>query len=454
MIHFFSGYVIEDGVDHGSVETRLSRIRNRYLFKFPYWFATDLVSTIPFHLMYYGSAVSIVRLLRLTRLLRCIRIKAFLVSITNYFMVHPSVVRMGSLCVILLGALHIFACVYWMICGHYDFSTDFSDWKLSDGRIEDQNFGFQYACAFLWAVWVSTGTGFLGHPQHVIEAGWMITATLFGFMLHAFIIGSASRALADWDSDTKAKSAKLNKIANFLSQRGVPQSFIDNVTRYYDYCWARGFEHVRELFEGLHLTLQLTLNLAMNQHIILKVPMFRDITEPCLEKLISCLSSRIYLPGEWVAMTGEKGEEMFFVIRGKFEVLETEFSDPIATLKPGHSFGEMSLLMQKSRNSCVRSISHGELACLHQDSFAEILTTFPIFSISLQKWAPHIRLSRGWDKVRHAVRLCQELSKLGLHESFENMMKELCGKTKQTRRAQRQSEHSFASVPGSEHFIM
>ena len=49
---------------------------------------------------------------------------------------------------------------------------------------------------------------------------------------------------------------------------------------------------------------------------------------------------------------------------------------------------------------------------------------FFLVAITLEKWAPHVRLSRGWDKVRHAVRLMQAFSAIGLHQSFVSMMRD------------------------------
>ena len=96
--------------------------------------------------------------------------------------------------------------------------------------------------------------------------------------------------------------------------------------------------------------------------------------------------------------------------------------------------------------------------------FKDILQFFPVFAISLQKWAPHIRLSRGWDKIRHAIRLCQSLGQIGMYESFTQMLQDINGvksdqgghniNSEQTKKAAAQGYKKFKkSIASAQHFF-
>jgi len=425
IMQFFSGFIIQDGVDHGSIETRLRLIGYRYLSK---WFICDAISTIPFGLL--DSGHQSLQLFRLLKLLRFLRFSTITSNIEQYFRSRPAISRLVRYIFVIAVICHVMGAGYWAVCGFTDWSGTWpyrSKHDHSDDPNRDWDFTKQWVFSVLWAIWISTGTGFPEPPATNVQACFTILVTLVGIFAYAFIVGSVFRIMADKDEETKEKETRIQKMCDFLSQREVPQRLIDNVIGYYEYCWARGIHtDGGTLFTNLHSSLRRTMKLFINQHIIMKVPMFHNITEPCLEMLIEMLHSRIYLPDEWVVIKDDAGEEMFFVVRGKFEVLRTLKSKRIFTLKPGNSFGEMALLMNQTRNCCIRSICHGELLVLHQKQFKEILREFPIFSINLQKWSPQVRLSRGWNKIRHGVRLCKALSDLGLHQSFEGMMREIC----------------------------
>jgi len=421
VLQFITAFEVRSGPSKGWMETRLSKIAGKYLTS---WFIVDFAASVPFDLLFSaGDEYTSLRLLKLIRLLRVARLGRIMDRITSFLRAHPSLVRLLELLVSLGLLLHWMGCFYWFICNLEDFSTDWSP----DFEMSEESGHFQYATALLWAIWVSTGTGMVFAPATGLEASYTIVATICGFLMYAFIIGSASTALQEMDIEKSWKSRRINQIKQYLKQRAVPDDFVNEIISYYEYRWCRNLDNQDDvdIFKGLHTTLKRSLQLAVNSQLVAKVPMFRDITETCLENLIKSLEARIYLPGEWVLMKGERGQEMYFIARGKFEVLPDISKKAIAVLTDGQSFGELALLTRRRRNSSVKSVCHGELMCLHIVDFEELLIEFPIFAVSLEKWAPHVRLSTGWAKIRHAVHLCGRLRDLGLKQSFSSMMTDI-----------------------------
>jgi len=178
-----------------------------------------------------------------------------------------------------------------------------------------------------------------------------------------------------------------------------------------------------DLFDDLHISLKRNLDLFLIQSMVVKVPMFQEITEPCLEAIMECLDSRIFLPGEWVVIAGEAGTEMYIIARGRFEVLPDVMNPPVAVLCEGEFFGEGSLITSKPRNCSIRSQCHGELLVLSATDFLSILQDFPIFAISVEKNSNHVKDSTGWNKIRYAVNLCSKYKLVGYQNvSFVDMM--------------------------------
>lgn len=70
---------------------------------------------------------------------------------------------------------------------------------------------------------------------------------------------------------------------------------------------------------AMHRASTHTLVHAYTVHI--QVPMFSKISQTCMSDLILKLRSRVYLPDELVIRVGDKGREMFFVLRGQYDVI-------------------------------------------------------------------------------------------------------------------------------------
>jgi len=417
-IQFLFAYRITTGEDAGSIETRIPWIAQKYILS---WFVIDLMSSIPLDLVDPDRIQF--RLLRLTRLLRVPRVMQNFDDIAAGLSLEPSHILLGKLVMALMLILHWIACIYWFISN--DDEVDAGDFLPSIVEGSDDQF-YNYSVSLVWAIWATTGGGCVGHPGNSAQAIFTFICALVGVLMYAFIVGSASAAINDLDSVNKRRRNRLQHMREYLIQRGLDKHFIKQVMSYYEYCWERNLQTEDEnLFQGLHTSLQRSMDIAILENVVLKVPMFRDISRPCLERLIENMEPRIYLPKEYVIVKDEWGQEMFFIVRGKFEVLVEENGEPLVTLTSGQSFGEMALLQKKRRNSSVRSVNHGELMCLEMEPFISILRDFPIFAISLQKWSPHVRLSRGWRKIAHAVRLCRLLGENGIYQSFESMLQDM-----------------------------
>jgi len=422
---FITAYEIEQGLNSGWIETRFSHITKRYLES---WFFIDVFSTIPFDLMIKGEAI-IWRLLRLGRLLRVVRLGRIFKRVFAYLKVHPSIVRLMKYVLILATLLHWMACTKFFIGDVYDFDNNWNYGYKDDEEtdIADRDVGYQYSTALLWAIWVSTGTGQTASPERTIESVYTVVSTLSGFLISAFIVGAAAGALADLDDQELMVRRKMSRMKAYLEQRHTPDHLTKEIMAFYKYRWARNLDTAdQDLFKNLHGSLKRDLTFSLHRQLILKVPLFHDITETCLETIIRCLKPRIYLPSEWVCLRGERGNDMYFIMRGLYEVFPDISKPPVVILRDGQSFGEMSLLMGSRRGASIRSMCHGELMLLSLRDFQTILNSFPIFAVTVKKHSPQIRQSRGWTKIRHAVDLLKALNEIGFTQSFESMMRDLC----------------------------
>lgn len=99
-------------------------------------------------------------------------------------------------------------------------------------------------------------------------------------------------------------------------------------------------------------------------------------------KLIQKLKALIVLPGEYIVMVGEHGEEMYLIKRGSVQVFVPRSKDcdqeiVLSTLSDGTFFGELALLQRQRRNASVRSLQYCHLMVLEKRGLESVMIEFP-----------------------------------------------------------------------------
>jgi CRP-like cAMP-binding protein len=94
---------------------------------------------------------------------------------------------------------------------------------------------------------------------------------------------------------------------------------------------------------------------------------------------------RRYGANEVILREGDLGQTAYIVRSGAVEVTSRASGEPVclATLGPGETFGEMSLVDDKPRSATVTALEPTELEEIHQDGFFESLQTDPGVAIDL-----------------------------------------------------------------------
>ena len=72
----------------------------------------------------------------------------------------------------------------------------------------------------------------------VTEAAFTILMILLGLVVYSIVIGAASSAIQNGDSESAQQRAQLDRIRAFLRARNVPRFFQHIVTEYYEHAWA------------------------------------------------------------------------------------------------------------------------------------------------------------------------------------------------------------------------
>jgi diguanylate cyclase (GGDEF)-like protein len=133
-------------------------------------------------------------------------------------------------------------------------------------------------------------------------------------------------------------------------------------------------------------------------------PLFAGMGEFELGALTAFMDRRRIGKGEAVFREGDQGEELFFLISGRFNAYITQEDGTRCwafSVYEGSFFGEMSIIAQKPRSATLVAAEDSDLLSLHVLDFYRILYEHPMMGISLLESIGKVQ--SGWlDKsVRH-----------------------------------------------------
>ena len=106
----------------------------------------------------------------------------------------------------------------------------------------------------------------------------------------------------------------------------------------------------------------------MSLELLRKIPLFSELSEDQLHKVLDLCERRRYEAGTKVIVEGQEGDEMFIVRQGEVEVSkaitvkipgqdQVSFEKRLVVLGEGNYFGEVALLVSDTRSATVTARS-------------------------------------------------------------------------------------------------
>lgn len=122
-----------------------------------------------------------------------------------------------------------------------------------------------------------------------------------------------------------------------------------------------------------------TIELAAIQEEFRAIDFLAVLDASALRLLAEQAHKRVYLPGELVVREGEPGEELFVIMEGEADVVINagDQTTPVATLKAGQFFGEMSLLTGAPRSATVQAKSQLTVTVIGKNAMSPVLAGNP-----------------------------------------------------------------------------
>lgn len=347
-------------------------IRQRYLRG---WFIVDLLAAIPFDVLAAAATGSVATTIRVFGLLRVLRMARILVLQRDWRVrtsLNPAVLRLSFF------AFWIGLLAHWIACG----------WIALDGARFGHAELHPYQQALYWTITTLTTVGYGDIvPEGRGPVAYTMVVMGLGAAMYGYIIGNVASLLANLDVMRSRHLGRIETINHFMRDRHVPRDVQARVRDYYNYLWDSRMGQQADIFEDLPTPLRTEIALHLNRNVLRKVPLFEGASESFLRELVLHFEPRVCIPGEAIVRRGEPGRRIYFINKGKVEVLSTDEREVVATLSDGDFFGELALLTSRPRSNTVRAVDYCTLYALDRESFDRVLEDFPDFAADVRRIA-------------------------------------------------------------------
>ncbi len=321
------------------------------------WLFADILPAIPVFILPLAPQFQFFRLLKLLRIME--RMRKWLRS-ESY---NTNLMRL------VIFAFWLALISHWIACGWLEMRG------IAPGLDEVSN----YIQALYWCITTLTTVGYGDiTPSTNLETLYTMMVMMMGVAVYGYVIGSVASILSKIDPARTRHREIVEKITAFMRYRQIPLRLQRRILDYYEYLWTKrlGYNEAAAV-ASLPPTLRAEVSLVLNQEIIEKVPLFAGASDEFIRAIAVKMHPRIYLPYDYIIRASEIGDEMYFISRGKVEVISPDGGTIYATLTGGDFFGEMALLYDQPRTANVRSIGYCDLYTLNKNDFNSILALHP-----------------------------------------------------------------------------
>ena len=200
------------------------------------------------------------------------------------------------------------------------------------------------------------------YPMNVNETAYIFAAMFIGVPVNAMIVGTIIALVTQVDDQSADILMKSDTLCESLSENNADNSLIEKVTRFIKFLVSdKGMLLSKEndIIEELPHTLQLRLCLHLKENFLRNCPFFDHIPDDAIQKLCLVMEQHIYYTGDYIAIHGDTGHEMFFIESGQCEVLSWDKRTVLAELRPGSYMGETTffgLVDHSNKYLCLENI--------------------------------------------------------------------------------------------------
>ncbi|KAL4495171.1 hypothetical protein ABPG72_007278 [Tetrahymena utriculariae] len=226
------------------------------------------------------------------------------------------------------------------------------------------------------------------------------------------------------DYKQRTSQEKTRKFCRYKNLRGM---IIKNINNYFNHILQskNDFKNQLDIIQ-LPMSLQVELKLHLNQDLIRNVKLLNLGSPDFILETMKYLYPKICMKGDIVIWYGEIANEMYFIKKGKVQIITECHSRVIAIQEEGSYFGEIGLLITGKRTCIVQAIENCIFMCLNKEHFDLIMQQFPdqknhLIKVSKQRLLTTKASDLPQDKIIEKVEFLDQKKEDNLHMSAINV---------------------------------
>ena len=398
-LHFYLPYLNSDG----DVEVRKARIQRKY--RRSALFKINVFSVFPFELLFswfnlsapvnaQWNFLTTFRLFQLNRLLRIFVLLSKLSHISRSLSMMSEIKRIVSMLCSFLCAAHVFACIFFLI-GRLELEASTwieEPWLLKYGVSDGDSRLRKYMLSIYWSMMTMVTVGYGDVvPNTTIERIFATCVLLIGAIMYATIFGSVAIVLQNLDIAQRNLDNLFDVVMRFANTYNLPQEIYARILAYKQASWNKnkGLE-TSKLLNDLPYGVRCDVMAFIFAPFVKKIDLFKDCSDTLMRAICINLQTIYVLRGDYIFHVHDNTHEMYFIRKGKCEVLIEDKSAKsnekvVAMLGTGSVFGEVAIVLQSPRTASVRAYTNCEMAFLERDLFLTVMESFPQKFVELQE---------------------------------------------------------------------
>eukprot|EP00948_MAST-09A_sp_MAST-9A-sp1_P003602 g3602.t1 len=345
---------------------------------------------------------------------------------------------------------HVIACLWygiakWEMQGRWGRQVT---WFTKNGIYDSDSLPDQYLPSIYAALAMFIGEDI--EPQTSIERLFATIVLYIGAVALAIIVGNITVLIQNFDMGKSRYQEKMRAIYENMQHLKLPSNLRQRVMNYYDYTWNRfrGID-IDAFFAGMPDEIPLSgslhseISLCLHAQMVENCKLFKAASPGFIYATVLKLNLTIVSPGDFIVHKDEPADELYFIHRGKAGVV-SEQGKILVLFERGSYFGEIGIVLDRTRTSTVKALTFCELYALHKDDFQLICEEYPETAALIR----HIALMReGQDlNARTKMQIMQGVQ-FDTDTIFENEMQKINLKKRQNKAAQNSVTTAGPNIP-------
>lgn len=219
-----------------------------------------------------------------------------------------------------------------------------------------------------------------GKPIRASSDGELVLIAIsspIGGIFFAFIYGNTTMLLTRMNILMSKHHKHVSLIRSTMMSLGIPADLRQRITRYHHFLAVHhNVNAYTMLMKGLSVNLFIEAKANLFRKMFSQGDFFRGAPGGFLRRLLQEMVEATFCPGDVVIRCGDIGDQMYFVVKGRLDVLSA-MGVSIGKICENQYFGEIALMISTPRQVSIRAATYCLLALINRATFLPILEVYP-----------------------------------------------------------------------------